>query len=77
MPHEFRPITFYFDETDVHNAYKQLHMYKMHAREYLPLVWFLHRFPGYQFAWYVEYDVRYDHSTSYPYTFCTVNGAAD
>lgn len=59
LPIPLRPMLFLFDEEDVHNAYPGLHEFRHHIRDYLPFVYFMHRFPGYEFAWYMEYDVRY------------------
>lgn len=58
LPIPLRPMLFLFDEEDVHNAYPGVHEFRHHAQDYLPFVYFLHRFPGYEFAWYMEYDVR-------------------
>ena len=58
IPPQLWPIAFFYDENDIHNEYQRLHQFKLHAREYLPVVWFMHRYPGYAFAWYTEFDVR-------------------
>lgn len=58
VPIPLRPIAYFYDQNDIHNQYHRLHQFKLHAREYLPVIWFLGRYPGYDFAWYMEYDVR-------------------
>ena len=58
-----RPLLMVYDETDVHNLYLRTHIYEVHRREHLPLVYFMHRFPGYQFCWFAEFDIRFASST--------------
>ena len=43
---------------DVHNLYPLVHKFEPHIRDYLPTVYFLHRFQHYEFAWVLEFDVR-------------------
>ena len=59
-PEEVRPILYTFTAEQVHNEYPLLHSYKNpHDRDYLSVSVFLHRYPGYRFAWVIENDVRY------------------
>ena len=49
-----------FTAEQIHTAYPLLHKYDYpHARDYLPALVFLRRYPGYKFAWVIENDVRY------------------
>lgn len=59
-PEEVRSIVRTFTAATVHGAYPLLHKFDdPHLRDYLTYLTFLHRYPGYKFAWVLESDVRY------------------
>ena len=57
-PPVLRSLLMVYDETDVHNLYPKIHLYEAFKREHLAFVYFMRRFPGYQFCWFAEYDIR-------------------
>lgn len=63
VPPALRPLAFFFNQNDIHNQYPEVHEFAFAVREYLPVTWFMHRYPAYDFVWRMEHDVRSVSST--------------